>query len=222
MNNTEACLPSSEIPALYDRIAPTYDVWAWLTESRAREFALLARREKAAEILEVAVGTGTAFVELVRSNPEGMTIGIDLSDGMLRQARKKAAGLPGRWELRRADARSLPFEDGRFELLMSEYMLDLLPLGEIRSILAEFHRVLRPGGKLILASMARGKSAPTRIYESLFRMFPRLAGGCRPLSLPALVAKAGFSIQSRDYITQFLFPSEVIGAKRPLAQGTTA
>ncbi|NIV98777.1 methyltransferase domain-containing protein, partial [Candidatus Saccharibacteria bacterium] len=61
-----------------------------LTESRARNRALeLAEIQNGQKILEVAVGTGLAFYEIVKRNPDGTNIGIDISAGMLEKAQKR-------------------------------------------------------------------------------------------------------------------------------------
>ena len=76
----EARVGQKDIGAVYDRIAPIYDVWGKLTETRARNRAIaLADIKDGQSILEVAVGTGIAFCEILRRNPGGRNIGIDLS-----------------------------------------------------------------------------------------------------------------------------------------------
>jgi ubiquinone/menaquinone biosynthesis C-methylase UbiE len=58
----DARVSQNQINAVYDRIAPIYDVWGKLTESRARNRAIeLAEIKDGESILEVAVGTGLAF-----------------------------------------------------------------------------------------------------------------------------------------------------------------
>lgn len=86
----EAKIAQSEIGRLYNRLSKIYDLWGNLAESKARNRALeLADIKNSQNILEVAVGTGWAFKEIVKRNPSGFNCGIDLSDGMLEKARKK-------------------------------------------------------------------------------------------------------------------------------------
>ena len=55
----EARVPQSEIPAVYDSLSKTYDIWGKLAETRARDRAIeLADIEDGQNILEVAIGTG--------------------------------------------------------------------------------------------------------------------------------------------------------------------
>ncbi|MFN7952141.1 MAG: class I SAM-dependent methyltransferase [bacterium] len=100
-----AGVPPEEIPKIYTRLAPMYDFWARLTESRARELAVAHVRD-GEHVLEVAVGTGLAFETLVHANPHGRTEGVDLTPAMLERARRKVRGLPGKHALSIARTRA--------------------------------------------------------------------------------------------------------------------
>src|SRR5262245_43628206 len=124
-----AALTKSDVVTVYTRTANHYDLWASLTESRARRRVadVLAIRDGEA-VLEVAVGTGLLFVELLRRNPHGRTVGIDLTEAMLQHARRKAEGThSGNWKLQIGDAYALEFPDGSFDSLVNCYMFDLIP-----------------------------------------------------------------------------------------------
>ena len=80
----DASVSQNDIASLYDGKVWFYDGWAFLTESKARNKALkLAHIRDGQSILEVAVGTGWMFNEIVRKNPHGQNTGIDISEGML-------------------------------------------------------------------------------------------------------------------------------------------
>ena len=84
--------PPEDVPATYGRLAPVYELWARLTESRARRRVLeLAAPGPAEDVLEVATGTGAQLVELARRNPRGRTVGVEISDGMLAKTRRRLA-----------------------------------------------------------------------------------------------------------------------------------
>lgn len=210
-----AHVPQAEIPSVYGRIAPLYDVWAHLTERKAREGCLAAAAVRDGErVLEVAVGTGLAFRELVRRNPSGVTEGIDLTEPMLARAREKTAKLPGEHRLRVGDAHALDFADGTFDLVVNNYMFDLLPEADFAPVLAEFRRVLKPGGRLVLVNMAHGESLRTRLWEWVYRASPALLGGCRGVSLAPHLAAAGFGDVTRRFVSELGFPSEILTARR--------
>ncbi len=211
-----AALPQHEIARLYDSLARVYDLWAALTESRARRRALeLAAIQDGETILEVAVGTGLAFREIVARNPSGRNIGIDLSPGMLARARRRLRDVPPEhYELRVGSALDLDVETASVDLLVNAYMLDLLSPEDMDRALAEFRRVLRPRGRLVLAAMTKGERRGSGLYERLHRISPRLMGGCRSVQLAPRLREHGFQVLTREYVQQLLFPSEIILARR--------
>ncbi|MDJ0784267.1 MAG: methyltransferase domain-containing protein [Desulfosarcinaceae bacterium] len=213
-----AHLTPATITHLYDRIAPFYDLWAGLTETRARRRALqLADIHDGQHLLEVAVGTGLAFAELVRRNPNGVNLGIDLSPGMLARARRRLARQNrGNHTLRLGDARRLEVGDARFDSVLNSYMFDLIPFEKMGPILAEFKRVLKPGGKLVLVNMTTGERCGSGIFAWLYRISPKLMGGCRGVRMAALLDRHGFQVVTREYHQQLGFPSEVILARKTL------
>jgi ubiquinone/menaquinone biosynthesis C-methylase UbiE len=210
----EARVPQTAIPTVYGRVAWIYDVWAALTETRARA-ACLARAavRDGEDVLEVAVGTGLAFRELVLANPTGRTEGIDLTDAMLARARSKVVGLPGRHRLRVGDAHRLDFEDGSFSLVVNSYMFDLLPERDFIPVLSEMRRVLRPDGRLVLVNMAAGDTWLERLYERMYRRTPELLGGCRGVELAPFLPRAGFGEAHVERVVQLGVPSEIVSAR---------
>ncbi len=86
----EARSTHDEIVRKYNRIASIYDLFGILMESKARQRALdIAAIENGEKILEVALGTGLNFVEILKRNPRGWVEGIDVSMKMLKRARKR-------------------------------------------------------------------------------------------------------------------------------------
>jgi demethylmenaquinone methyltransferase / 2-methoxy-6-polyprenyl-1,4-benzoquinol methylase len=74
----------------YKNMAPLYNLWSRLTESKTAERVLqLSGIENNSSVLEAAAGTGIVFEKIVRRNPDGNNVGIDLSPDMLRRARKR-------------------------------------------------------------------------------------------------------------------------------------
>lgn len=208
-------VPQRDIGEVYDRIAPLYDIWGALTESRARMRALdLSGIVNGHTVLEVAVGTGLAFREIVRRNPDGRSIGIDLSEGMLEQARKRLRDqTEAKYELRKGSALDLKVDPGSVDILVNNYLFDLLSDADMDRALAEFKRVLRPGGTLVLVNMTKSETFTGGLYELLYRLRPRLMGGCRGVRLSDKLKHHGFHVRTREYHQQMLFPSEVIIAR---------
>ncbi|MFF8726426.1 methyltransferase domain-containing protein [Streptomyces sp. NPDC015171] len=128
----------------YDKEAGDYDL------SRGGE----ARAEAAAQtvlglipqgrgrLLDVACGTGIVTRRLAAARPGLRVTGADLTPAMVRMA---SARLPG--TIVRADSRRLPFPDGTFDAVTTVWLLHLLDApGDVRAVVAECARVLRPGG----------------------------------------------------------------------------
>ncbi|MGA2954686.1 MAG: methyltransferase domain-containing protein [Thermodesulfobacteriota bacterium] len=212
----DARISQKDIVTLYDSLSRIYDLWGTLAESRARKRAIeLAEIKDGQKILEVAVGTGLAFYEIVRRNRNGQNLGVDISSGMLNKAKKRLSKLTGvNYQLELGSAFHLPAADGQFDLLVNNYMFDLIPFGEMDGILTEFKRVLKKEGKLILVNMTVGERFGSGLYDFIFRLSPKSIGGCRGIRLSELLMDHGFHVEIREYHQQLLFPSEVIVARQ--------
>lgn len=136
----------------YDEVASAFDA---LSQRHNRAFA-----ERLIEIAGIAagervldVGTGTGLCALAAARPagaEGRVLGVDLSEGMLAVARRKASQQAPSAEFQRMDAEALELEDGSFDVVVCLFALLHFPAPE--RALAEMRRVLRPGGRLALAA----------------------------------------------------------------------
>ena len=213
-----------QVVAAYRRIAPVYDLWGRMTESRAQSVCLeWAAIKDGEDVLDVAVGTGLLFVRLLSLNPSGFCAGLDLSDAMLRKARIKADRVAqGRWQLVRGDAFMLPWPNDRFDVVINNYMFDLLPERDFSAVLAEFGRVLRNGGRLVMVNMTSPEHWHQRTWGLVYRISPTLLGGCRGVRLQPWLRSGGFEVIKRQFVSQMSFPSEVILARWPTEiPGTT-
>jgi len=212
-----APVPQEQIGALYDSLAPAYDAWAFATESKARKRALeLAGIQDGEAILEVAVGTGLMFEQILQRNAHGKNVGIDLSEGMLAKAKARARKhAEAEYELSLGSALDLPVESDSIDLLINTYMFDLLSEKDMAKALSEFARVLRPGGRIVLVNMAHGRTLLSRLYEHISRWSPRTLGGCRGVDVAQILPHHGFAVDETEYHQQCLFPSEIITARKP-------
>jgi len=213
-NALDARVSQNKIGSVYDKIAPIYNIWGKLTESHARNRAIeLAEIKDGQTILEVAVGTGLAFYEIVKRNPNGTNIGIDLSRGMLEKAKKRVGQLTeANYSLDVGTAFDLSVENESIDTLVNNYMFDLIPFEDMSTILTEFKRVLKEGGKLILVNMTEGERFGSKLYDFVYNISPKTMGGCRGVKLTEKLQQHGFQVDVREYVQQLLFPSEVIRA----------
>lgn len=179
-------------------------------EQHAKQLGLQLLEARAGQrILHAGVGTGVEQRILQQSSaPGGLVVGYDLSRGMLELTRARAST-----PVCEGDIARLPFATHSVERLFSAYLLDLIPSEELPGILAEFRRVLRPGGRIVLVSLTEGIDLRSRLFVTgwklVFRRNPQRLGGCRPLQLQALLEQAGFSV-TRHVVVQRGFPSEVL------------
>lgn len=213
----EAFVRKDDIPKVYRSIAPIYDIWGTLTETKARKRCLeLADIQDGSKILEVAVGTGSAFIEILKKNPNGINTGIDLTMEMLKRARRKAKKLGiGKYTLELGDAYNLAYPEDTFNVVLNNYMFDLLPEKDFPSILNGFFRVLKPGGKLVMANMTKPHQWYSAIFELTYRIRPSLLGGCRGVYVLPYLESAGFIEIRREYFSQMMFPTEILYGLKP-------
>jgi demethylmenaquinone methyltransferase / 2-methoxy-6-polyprenyl-1,4-benzoquinol methylase len=178
--------PSNEhdrrIAAMFDRIAPRYDLLNRLlslgTDLSWRRRALeVARLADGARALDVGTGTGDFALALLSRSPRSATVtGVDISPGMLQVAERRAAraGFGRRYERLIASVESLPFADGVFDVAMAGFVIR--NVGDIPRGLGEMRRVLRPGGRAVILDLHTPRN-PTirRLYRSYSFISPRLA-----------------------------------------------
>jgi len=213
----EARHTHQEIVRKYNLIASVYDLFAKLMASKAQQRALeMAAIQNGERVLEVAFGTGLNFIEILKQNPEGRVAGIDVSTKMLQKTKKRIAKIGHKnHTLHLGDCRHLPFDDETFDVLMNQYLLDILPVQDFIPLLLEFKRVLKRDGRVILVHMTKGRNWINQVYEGIYRLKPPLLAGCRGVMAQPFLEEIGLKVFRREFVSQFGFPSEVIkGIKR--------
>ncbi|MFE6527020.1 class I SAM-dependent methyltransferase [Streptomyces sp. NPDC057794] len=131
----------------YDKEAERYDAsrGGEPRAAAAAEAVLGLVPEGARSLLDVACGTGIVTRRLAAARAGLRVTGVDLTPAM---ARRAAARLPG--AVVRADSRRLPFRDGEFDAVCTVWLLHLAAgPAEVRTIIGECARVLRPGGVFV-------------------------------------------------------------------------
>ena len=214
---TASLLPPDVVTVsrLYAVLAPVHDLLAQRVAVRARRLALAWLSVRDGErVVELAPGTGLAFVRLVQANPSGHTLGIDRAPAMLRRARRRLRGVPLVWTLRVGDARQVSAPAGSVDALYAGYLLDQFARDDRRRILMEIRRLLRPGGRLVLQHMTRPQSAAARTWGALAHRVPWLLGRSQPLCVRPDLHACGFTGLRRTYVEEAGFPSEVVYAER--------
>ena len=169
----------NQVVEYYDRIARQYDLDRFGNSYGqyidAQERKLLKRWKVGTDdgkTLEIACGTGRLL--------DFATAGVDASCEMLEIARKK---YPGK-RLEHAFGNSTPFADGEFATIYSFHLMMHLDMDEINGILAEAHRLLRPGGRLIF-------DIPSRLRRRIVRRPPSGWHGDTSMTLDSVATLAG-------------------------------
>lgn len=166
---------AGKISGMFDKIAPRYDlandVLSFGQVRLWRKAVLVALDiHPGQRILDIACGTGTSTAEY-----EGFgarVVGIDFSSGMLEKARKTYPHIT----FQQADTTALPFDDESFDTVTCSY--GLRNVEEPQKALNEMRRVLRPGGRVVVAEFSHPESRVFgTVYDSYLRhILPRVAG----------------------------------------------
>jgi demethylmenaquinone methyltransferase/2-methoxy-6-polyprenyl-1,4-benzoquinol methylase len=202
----------------YDRLSGIYHWNARFGASASRRAIALLDARRGERVVEIGVGTGRDLVLLRdRVGAGGRVVGVDLSMGMLRQARRRLRrnGAHG-VALERADARALPIADRWADLVFCSRVLDLVETSAISAILGEFRRLLRPGGRLAVVHMSK-PDANRNWFERLYGAGLGFGGGLfvsRPVLAAPFFHALGFVGVERRYL-RGLPGSEIVIGRLP-------
>ncbi|MGI9183464.1 MAG: class I SAM-dependent methyltransferase [Solirubrobacteraceae bacterium] len=145
--------------------------------------------------LEIGAGTGYFSLNLLQAGVVGEATCTDISPGMVSTLAGNAQRLGLSVRTARADAESLPFADASFDLVLGHAVLHHLP--NLRRAFAEFHRVLRPGGRIVFAG------EPSRVGDRIASVPKRGAVRIAPVwrrLLQASPAPPPAAVGSADHV----------------------
>ena len=170
----------AEIRTLFSHVHPAYDRLNHLL-SLGRDAlwrqaaARLAQPRLEGPLLDLACGTLDMTLALARRYPKRTVVGADFSLEMIRAGREKinTAERP-RIHLADADGLHLPFGPASFAGAAIAFGIRNMP--DRRGALAELHRVLKPGGRLVVLELGRPSGLLTRPYLLYLKRFVPLAG----------------------------------------------
>ncbi|TFZ03906.1 bifunctional demethylmenaquinone methyltransferase/2-methoxy-6-polyprenyl-1,4-benzoquinol methylase UbiE [Ramlibacter humi] len=167
------------VRGVFDSVAPRYDVMndlmsfglhrAWKAYT-----VLVANPKPGWQVLDIAGGTGDLARAFARKvGPTGRVVHTDINEAMLRTGRDRLLDEGVVLPTLVCDAEKLPFPDKHFDLVTVAFGLRNMTRKE--EALAEMHRVLKPGGKLLVLEFSKVAKPLTSAYDWYsFRVLPRL------------------------------------------------
>ena len=179
----------------WDKHAPKYDQEMRFFDRRLfGDTRTWICRQASGQVLEVAIGTG---LNLDFYPADIRLTGVDFSPAMLEIARDRADKLGRTIELAEGDAHALAFPDNSFDTVVCTFGLCAIP--DDRQAVAEMRRVLRPGGRLLLADHVVGSAWPTRAIQRLLDLITVPLQGEHFRRRPLQQVRAqGFQIQRQE------------------------
>jgi ubiquinone/menaquinone biosynthesis C-methylase UbiE len=148
----------------YDAWAPSYDEPNDLIDIEEPVIRAILDRRPAGRALDAACGTGRHAAYLASRGHE--VLGVDVSANMLAVARAKLPGV----DFRQADVCALPVPDEDVDLVVCSLALEHVP--DLAAAFAEFRRVLRPGGHLVIADSLMEYRMTIQLPDGEYGYFP--------------------------------------------------
>ncbi len=160
------------VRAMFNAIAPRYDLLnrvlsGGIDQSWRRKVIRRLMESTPESVLDVATGTADLAIMAAR-NGVAENIGVDISEDMLEVGRRKVtrAGLQEQVNLETGDAEALPFPEGRFDAATVSF--GVRNFEDLDAGLRELHRVLKPGGRLIVLEFSRPRAFPVKQLYSFY------------------------------------------------------
>lgn len=184
----------SYIKKWFTRLAPIYNIVDIFIAGLRDKVADFTNARKDSKILDVATGTGKQAFAFAKRGYK--VVGIDLSEDMLKVAKKKNKYENLKFEV--ADATNIPFEDSEFDVSCVSFALHDIPLTIREKVLEEMVRVTKPKGIIVIVDYALPKSRIGRFLIYLFvksyetKYYPEFIKS----DIKALLRKLGIEIQN--------------------------
>ncbi|TNF56253.1 MAG: bifunctional demethylmenaquinone methyltransferase/2-methoxy-6-polyprenyl-1,4-benzoquinol methylase UbiE [Burkholderiales bacterium] len=170
---------AQRVRSVFDSVAPKYDLMndlmsAGLHRVWKRYTLTVAQAQPGHQVLDIAGGTGDLSLGFSRQvGPTGMVVHTDINEAMLREGRDRLLNEGVVLDSMVCDAEKLPFAEGSFDIVSVAFGLRNMTHKD--QALAEMHRVLRPGGKLLVLEFSKVAKPLEKAYDWYsFSVLPRL------------------------------------------------
>ena len=181
---------------IYDLFAPLYDLLICVPIFGLRKEQSAALPHVAGKrILEIGCGTGYLLERL--ASPAGSVVGLDISQGMLREARKRLSREDKKVHLIQGSYYDIPFEKESFDCVLATFALTHAP--DLLPVLGEIARVLEPGGRLVIVDVGPPikPSSGSRLMTRMWRIL-----GDYPRDESPYLDSAGFKVAYRRELSK--------------------
>jgi demethylmenaquinone methyltransferase/2-methoxy-6-polyprenyl-1,4-benzoquinol methylase len=170
---------AQRVRSVFDSVAPKYDVMndlmsAGLHRLWKRYTITVANPQPGQQVLDIAGGTGDLSLAFARKvGPTGRVVHTDINEAMLREGRSRLLDLGVVLPTLVCDAEKLPFASESFDFVSVAFGLRNMTHKELA--LAEMHRTLKPGGKLLVLEFSRVAKPLEKAYDWYsFNVLPKL------------------------------------------------
>lgn len=173
----------SQVAKMFDNIADNYDFLNRFLSLgidqywRKKALKLLRQKANVNHVLDIATGTGDLAIMLAKQDPKIQIIGADISQNMLDIGINKVDKLKLENQIKfvKADSEILPFEHNTFDGVMVAF--GVRNYENLEKGLSEMHRVLKPGGKMVILEFSRPRIFPIKqLFQFYFRYILPLIG----------------------------------------------
>ena len=216
-------LTTHEAKAFYDKFGARQDSQSFYESSALEQLVAHASFGTAHDVFEFGCGTGRFALDLLQHHLPATAVyrGTDISTTMVDLATARLAPFADRASVTLSSGEdALPLADQSMDRVVSTYVLDLLPSGAVRRLLAEAGRVLRPDGLLCVTGITHGTTWPSRIVMGVWQWLGRRlpphgarAGAGRgrvDAAVPHRGGEVGSRVRSRGCV-----PGGAAGLSRP-------
>lgn len=161
----------SEIASHYEKVVDgeLQRFWGWSYDGFIENLINLTSFKETDRVLDVATGTAVIPLKLFgRGKTQGQIIGLDITYAMLKKGKQKVElrGATGLISLTCGDALAMPFRDSLFDVILCGLATHHL---NVKILLDEMQRLLRPGGRLTIADVGGASAWRTPLASKAIR-----------------------------------------------------
>jgi SAM-dependent methyltransferase len=200
----------------YDRIGGFQDRQGFYEDPAIDVLVAHGAFGDARAVVEIGCGTGRLAARLLTDHlpPDATYLGLDVSPVMTRLASDRLRQFGDRAQVRLFDGGAhLPVANGRADRVVATYLFDLLAPEHAVEVLEDAHRILRHDGLLATTCLTDGVTPLTRAvsrgWRAVWRRWPAIVGGCRPVDLGAWLPAGRWRIAHREVVRAWGVCSDV-------------